>query len=75
MPLNTIIFGLSTDNDRQKFHFSRRSLIPSKKNALWQIESGFVMTYTYLEDGTTVALGLWGPGDIVGEMLSKIKPY
>lgn len=75
MPLHTIISGLSTDSDRQKFHFSRRSLIPSKKNALWQIESGFVMTYTYLEDGTTVALGLWGPGDIVGEMLSKIKPY
>jgi CRP-like cAMP-binding protein len=49
--------------------------LPSKKNALWQIKAGFVITYTYLEDGTTVALGLWGPGDLVGELLSTMKPY
>jgi len=73
MSLYTSLVQTSTHNSQQ--HFTRRSLLPSKKNALWQIEAGFVITYTYLEDGTTVALGLWGPGDLVGEMLSTMKPY
>ena len=63
----------SINTNRQ--NFPRRALLPIKKDALWQIENGFVLTYTYLEDGTTVALGLWGPGDVVGEPLSKMKPY
>ncbi|TAF07212.1 MAG: Crp/Fnr family transcriptional regulator [Nostocales cyanobacterium] len=73
MSLYTGLSQTATNSDRQ--HFPRRSLLPIKKNALWQIKSGFVLTYTYLEDGTTVALGLWGPGDVVGEPLSKMKPY
>lgn len=73
MSLYTSLVQTSTHNSQQ--NFTRRSLLPSKKNALWQIEAGFVMTYTYLEDGTTVALGLWGPGDLVGELLSTMKPY
>ncbi|AFZ24909.1 cAMP-binding protein [Cylindrospermum stagnale PCC 7417] len=55
--------------------FTRRSFLPEQNSALWKIERGFVRTFTYLEDGTTVALGLWGPGDIVGRSLSRIKPY
>lgn len=73
MSLYTSLAQTSTHNSQQ--HFTRRSLLPSKKDTLWQIEAGFVMTYTYLEDGTTVALGLWGPGDLVGELLSTMKPY
>jgi CRP-like cAMP-binding protein len=73
MSLYTNVTQLPTNNIQK--HFTRRSPLPIKKNALWKIESGFVMTYTYLEDGTTVALGLWGPGDVVGELLSKMKPY
>ncbi|WP_413173019.1 Crp/Fnr family transcriptional regulator [Anabaena azotica] len=73
MSLYTGLAQSSINSDRQ--NFPRRSLLPIKKNALWQIEQGFVLTYTYLEDGTTVALGLWGPGDVVGEPLSKMKPY
>ncbi len=73
MSLYTELLQSSTSNTQQ--HFTRRSLLPSKKDALWRIETGFVMTYTYLEDGTTVALGLWGPGDTVGELLSTMKPY
>ncbi|MBK1986299.1 Crp/Fnr family transcriptional regulator [Sphaerospermopsis aphanizomenoides BCCUSP55] len=73
MSLYTGLTQSSTSSNRQ--NFTRRSLMPSKKNTLWQIQSGFVLTYTYLEDGTTVALGLWGPGDVVGEFLSKMKPY
>ncbi|MBW4443827.1 MAG: hypothetical protein KME10_21875 [Plectolyngbya sp. WJT66-NPBG17] len=30
---------------------------------------------TWLEDGSTVMLGLYGAGDIVGQYLSKIDPY
>lgn len=73
MSLYTSLAQTSTHNGQQ--HFTRRSLLPSKKNTLWQIEAGFVITSTYLEDGTTVALGLWGPGDLVGELLSTMKPY
>ncbi len=55
--------------------FTRRSFLPEQKNSLWKIETGFVRTFTYLEDGTTVALGLWGAGDIVGRSLSRLEPY
>lgn len=55
--------------------FTRRAFLPQQNNSLWTIETGFVRTFTYLEDGTTVALGLWGPGDIVGRALSKLEPY
>lgn len=58
-----------------KQHFTRRSFLPEHHNILWQIEKGFVRTFTYLEDGTTVALGLWGPGDTVGKILSRMEPY
>jgi CRP-like cAMP-binding protein len=55
--------------------FSHRSLLPLEQNYLWQIETGVVRTLTWLEDGTTITLGLWGPGDIVGRVLSKANPY
>ncbi|QLE54662.1 Crp/Fnr family transcriptional regulator [Nostoc sp. TCL26-01] len=55
--------------------FSRRSFLPEQQNSLWKIEAGFVRTFSYLENGTTVALGLWGAGDIVGKSLSKLEPY
>jgi len=52
-----------------------RSHLPHKKQAVWQIESGIVRTVTWLEDGTTVMTGLWGPGDVVGKLLSSVDPY
>jgi CRP-like cAMP-binding protein len=55
--------------------FTRRSFLTGQNNILWKIESGFVRTFTYLEDGTTVGLGLWGSGDIIGKGLSKVEPY
>jgi len=55
--------------------FGPRSILPIKPNSLWKIEAGVVKTLTWLEDGTTVTLGLWGPGDIVGKALSKIDSY
>ncbi|MDZ8186733.1 MAG: Crp/Fnr family transcriptional regulator [Nostoc sp. ChiSLP02] len=71
--LYTNITTLPSNSTRQVF--ARRSFLPEYANGLWKIETGFVRTSTYLEDGTTVALGLWGPGDIVGKALSKLEPY
>ncbi|MCC5598776.1 Crp/Fnr family transcriptional regulator [Nostoc favosum] len=64
----------STSNNTKEL-FARRSFLPEHQNGLWKIETGFIRTFTYLEDGTTVALGLWGPGDVVGKALSKLDPY
>jgi CRP-like cAMP-binding protein len=55
--------------------FARKSFIPCKPPYVLRISSGVVRTVTYLEDGTPVVLGLWGPGDVVGSALSQINPY
>jgi CRP-like cAMP-binding protein len=55
--------------------FGRRSLLPLGQDYLWHIETGVVRTLTWLEDGTTVTLGIWGPGDVVSRVLSKAEPY
>ncbi|GCL47547.1 transcriptional regulator [Microcystis aeruginosa NIES-3787] len=32
-------------------------------------------TSTWLEDGTLIVLGLWGPGSFVGKTLERVNPY
>lgn len=72
----TLYSGIATAHSKNtNQYFTRRTFLPEQNNSLWKIETGFVRTYTYLENGTTVALGLWGPGDIVGKSLSKLEPY
>lgn len=61
--------------DKSVHGFKRRSHLPKNQNNIWQIKSGFILSYTYLEDGTVVALGLWGPGDKIGTIFSKVEPY
>jgi len=73
MPSYTDLSQFSANGHQRSF--TRRSLLPLDNSHLWQINSGFVMTNTYLEDGTMIALGLWGRGDIVGQSLTRIKPY
>lgn len=51
--------------------FAARSIVPPKFGYLWQINSGFVRSLTWLEDGTTVVLGIWGTGETVGKPLSQ----
>ncbi|NMG05657.1 Crp/Fnr family transcriptional regulator [Brasilonema sp. UFV-L1] len=58
-----------------KHSFKARSFLPLKHNSLWKIETGVVRVVTWHEDGTLVTLGIWGPGDIVGQAFSKIEPY
>lgn len=55
--------------------FSRREMIPPRPDILWRIDRGAVRTYTWSEQGTLIALGYWGKGDIVGHSLSRVNPY
>ena len=52
---------------------AHQHLAPSFSH-VWRIESGFVRTLTWSEDGTLVVLGIWGAGDFVGRALTKINP-
>ncbi|WP_017318651.1 Crp/Fnr family transcriptional regulator [Mastigocladopsis repens] len=61
------------ENTKQSFKL--RSFLPLKQNFLWKIETGVVRVVTWHEDGTLVTLGVWGPGDIVGQAFSKVEPY
>lgn len=56
-------------------HFSPRALLPLSQDSLWKVESGAVRSLTWLDDGTTITLGIWRAGDIVGKPLSAIEPY
>ncbi|MCP6763036.1 MAG: Crp/Fnr family transcriptional regulator [Fischerella sp. CENA71] len=55
--------------------FTRKEVIPARNDVLWRIERGAVRTLTWSEDGTFITLGYWGPGDLIGHPLSKVKPY
>lgn len=55
--------------------FNRRESIPPQTDVLWRIERGAVRTLTWSVDGTLIALGYWGPGDVVGHPLSRLQVY
>lgn len=55
--------------------FNRRDLIPPYTNLLWKIEHGAVRTLTWDHNGEIIALGIWGPGDVIGRPLSSLDPY
>lgn len=73
MQSSSASFGsLSPSASRQ---FNPRSVLPERLDYLWHIETGFVRSLTWLEDGTIVVLGIWSAGDVVGQALSKQQPY
>ncbi|MEQ9550694.1 MAG: Crp/Fnr family transcriptional regulator [Coleofasciculus sp. G3-WIS-01] len=55
--------------------FNRKDLLPLISDYIWEIEQGIVRSLTWNEEGQLVTLGFWGPGDVVGRRLSRIKPY
>jgi len=59
----------------RSWSFSRGNLLPSSPDSLWRIERGIVRTATWTEAGTLNGLGYWGPGDVVGQPLSRLSPY
>ena len=66
---------LSSPAHSMQRSFSYRDLIPLQPDALWHIKWGAVRTLTWNEEGTPITLGYWGPGDVVGQPLSRIQPY
>ncbi len=68
------LYSQSSNQSRQAHlrQFKTRSTLPLLPNSLWK---GVVKNLTWLEDGSTVILGLWGPGDVVGKALSQVEPY
>lgn len=73
MTLQTHTLGSPTDLMQRTL--SCRDLIPLQPDALWKITWGVVRTLTWDEEGTPATLGYWGPGDVVGQPLSRIEPY
>jgi CRP-like cAMP-binding protein len=55
--------------------FPIRTIVSCDAGRLFRVVRGVVRTLTYLDDGTPVVFGLWGPGDAVGGMLSHVTPY
>jgi CRP-like cAMP-binding protein len=55
--------------------FKCKEILPLKPDTLWKIESGVVRSLTWDEEGRTTTLGFWGEGDVVGQPLSRMKPY
>lgn len=74
MTITTTHVFNSPVNLRQRT-FSRRDSIPLQPDGLWQIARGVVRTVTWNPEGTLTNLGYWGPGDVVGQLLSRIQPY
>jgi hypothetical protein len=44
------------------------------ENLNWTIQEGYIRTATWDEDGETITLGVWGPGDWVTAAYSALKP-
>lgn len=63
-------FSLKTFKQLEAIYL-RRSFLPSRKDGFWQIQSGVVRTFSWLDDGTVVVFGLWGRGNIISPLLSK----
>ncbi|MBW4582187.1 MAG: Crp/Fnr family transcriptional regulator [Tildeniella nuda ZEHNDER 1965/U140] len=51
--------------------FPPRSFVPLTYNCAWRIEAGAMRSVTWLKDGTVVALGFWGTGDIIDRTLAS----
>ncbi|MBR8831262.1 MAG: Regulatory protein CysR [Chroococcopsis gigantea SAG 12.99] len=66
---------LQQHKPQQAWIFENRALLPMRQQSLWQIEAGIVRAITWLEDGTIIVLGLWGPGERLGKPIAQVDPY
>lgn len=73
--MNTSLLSCDRTIEPKLTNFTRRSFLPLRQDSVWLLQTGIVRTLTVLEDGTSVTLGLWGTGDIVGRALSQADPY
>lgn len=51
--------------------FPPRSFVPLSDKCAWRIETGVLRSITWLQDGTVVALSLWGAGDVIDRTLAS----
>ncbi len=58
-----------------QYFFGTRDFLSPTTDSLWQVESGVVRTWTRTPNNQRVALGYWGPGEILGSPLSRLNPY
>ena len=65
----------SVPKDLTCLPFSRHDSIPARPDLLWSLDWGIVRTLTWNEEGTSITLGYWGAGDVVGQPLSGVYPY
>lgn len=71
-----MIASLAVDIDSLEcLRLKPRQPIPQYADYLWRIEKGLVRTFTWDEEGDLVTLGLWGPGDYVGQPLANMTPF
>lgn len=70
-----------TDCNRLKFltsyryTFKRGEALPLYPKFMWEIQDGVLRTVTWDEEATVITMGIWGPGDVVGQPLSRPDPY
>lgn len=71
------VFPTSTlkQPETKQIIYLRRSFLPIRRDCFWQIQSGVVRTYSWLDDGALVVFGIWGKGDIISPLLSKCDPF
>ena len=41
----------------------------------WRIQDGYIRTATWDEEGESITLGIWGPGDLVSSRYSALRPF
>lgn len=61
--------------DSMVYTFGSKETIALKPDAFWLLKRGVVKTFTWNKEGTVVALGYWGPEDVIGQPLSSVDPY
>lgn len=59
----------------QTYRFLRRELVPLDVPHLWQIESGYLRSFTWDEEGLMITLGFWQAGDLISPVCSGVNPY
>lgn len=41
----------------------------------WRIDDGYIRANTWNEEGESITLGIWGPGDLITPTLCGVTPY
>lgn len=66
---------MNLEKNRETRIFSVDESIPLQPESIWLLQKGIVKTTTWNSDNTVICLGYWGAGDVLGQPLSKAKPY